>query len=58
MTDQNGGTGEILKRLQSIELRLGRLESALSINDEENRYRLENKIQTGDSLSDSEKVYD
>ena len=58
MTDHNGGTGEILKLLQSIELRLGRLESALSINDEENRYRLENKIQTGDSLSDSEKVYD
>jgi hypothetical protein len=58
MTDQNGETGEILKRLKSIELRLNRLESTLSINDEENRYRLENKIQAVDILSDSEKIFD
>ena len=58
MDDRDGEIGKILKHLQSIELRLSRLESALSITDEENQYQPDKKIQTGDSLSDTEIIYD
>jgi len=54
MADQDNELGKIGKRLQSIELRLNRLESALIITDNKNAYRSEEQAKTVDLLLNSD----
>jgi hypothetical protein len=54
MADQDGEIEKISRRLDSIEHRLGRLESALSITGNENSFRSEEEIQTIDFSTKSD----
>jgi hypothetical protein len=54
MADQDSEMEKIGRRLNSIELRLNRLESALTIADKENSYRSDEQIQALDPSLNSE----
>ena len=54
MADQDNELEKIGKRLQSIELRLSRLESAPIITDNENEYKLKEQVQIVDTRLNSD----
>jgi hypothetical protein len=56
MADQNEEMEKIRKSLQSLELRLSRIESALNITDEESRSGLEENLQTVDPILNTDPV--